>query len=118
MKTLFFAAVLVGSAMAQVPAFEIVSVKPLGPKDHFGPQLGCGGERFESARPLRELLMWVFDVKPYQLIGVPDWDPRVMRDASGHYRIDVVASGPVTDAQCKAMVQTTAQGEVQDDCTS
>ena len=49
--------------------------------------------------------MWVFDVKPYQLIGVPDWDPRVMYDASGLYRIDAVASRPVTDAECKVMVQ-------------
>jgi uncharacterized protein (TIGR03435 family) len=78
MNTLFFAAVLMGDAIAQTPAFEVVSVKPLAPKDHFGPQLGCTGDRFESARPLREVLMWAFDVKPYQLIGVPDWEP------SGH----------------------------------
>ncbi len=91
--------------MAQTPAFDVVSVKPLGPKDHVGPQLGCTGERFESALPLRNLLMWVFDVKPYQLIGIPDWDPRVVSDASGLYRIDAVASHPVTDAECKVMVQ-------------
>jgi uncharacterized protein (TIGR03435 family) len=105
MRTLFFAVLLAASAMAQTPAFDVVSVKPLGPKDHFGPQLGCTGERFESALPLRNLLTWVFDVKPDQLIGIPEWDPRVMRDASGLYRIDAVASHPVTDAECKVMVQ-------------
>ena len=91
MKAVFFAALLVAGAMAQTPAFDVVSVKPLAPKDHFGPQLGCTGERFESARTLREVLIWAFDVKPYQLIGIPDWDPRIMRDASGLYRIDAVA---------------------------
>jgi uncharacterized protein (TIGR03435 family) len=105
MKTLFVAALLVAGAMAQTPAFEVVSVKPLAPKDHFGPQLGCTGERFESARTLREVLIWAFDVKPYQLIGIPDWDPRIMRDASGLYRIEAAAPHPVTDAECKQMVQ-------------
>jgi uncharacterized protein (TIGR03435 family) len=87
--------------MGQTPAFEVVSVKPLGPKDDSGLQ----GERFESARPLLELLIWVFDVKPYQLIRIPDWAPRVVSDASGLYRIDAVASHPVTDAEYKVMVQ-------------
>ena len=94
--------------MAEAPAFEVVSVKPLGPKDHFGPQLGCTGDRFESARPLAELLGWVFDVRPYeQLIGIPDWDPRIFISGTspGIYRIDAVASHPVTDAECKVMVQ-------------
>jgi uncharacterized protein (TIGR03435 family) len=106
-KTLLFAALLVASAMAQTPAFDVVSVKPLGPKDHFGPQLGCTGERFESARPLIEVLNWAFDVEPYQLIGIPDWDPRAFYPgiAPGLYRIDAIASHPVTDAECKVMVQ-------------
>ncbi len=107
MRTLFFAVLLAAGAMAQTPAFDVVSVKPLGPKDHFGPQLGCTGERFESARPLTEVLIWAFDVEPYQLIGIPDWDPRVFYSGAppGLYRIDAVASHPVTDAECKVMVQ-------------
>jgi bla regulator protein blaR1 len=104
MRPLIFAVLLAADAMAQTPAFEVVSVKPLGPKDHLG-QLGCTGERFESALPLRELLRWVFDVKSDQFLGIPDWDPRVMYDTSGLYRIDAVASRPVTEAECKAMVQ-------------
>jgi uncharacterized protein (TIGR03435 family) len=104
-RTLFLATLLAASALAQIPAFEVVSGKPLGPKDHFGPQLGCRGERFESARPLTEVLIWAFDVEPYQLIGIPDWAPRIMRDASGLYRVDAVASHPVTDSECKVMVQ-------------
>ena len=89
-----------------VPSLDVVSVKPLGPKDHFGPQLGCTGERFESARPLIEVLIWVFDVEPYQLIGIPDWDPKFFYNGvSGLFRIDAVASHPVIDAECKVMVQ-------------
>jgi hypothetical protein len=61
MRTLFFAALLVTGVVAQTPAFDVVSVKPLGLKNHIGPQLGCTGERFESAPTLTEVLIWFKD---------------------------------------------------------
>ncbi len=60
---------------------------------------------FVSHQPLKQILLLAFEIKPFQLAGVPDWDPAVMYDSKGLYSIEAKASGPVAEAQCKLMVQ-------------
>jgi uncharacterized protein (TIGR03435 family) len=88
------------------PAFEVASVRPRGAADHGPAMSSCSNGRFISLGPLRGLLLWAYDLKPYQLVGVPDWDPTVMFDNTGLYAIEAKASGPVTEDVCKLMAQT------------
>jgi uncharacterized protein (TIGR03435 family) len=90
---------------AQAPVFEVTSVRPRSPGDHFN-DFGCSPSgRFVSGGPLREVLLWAYTIKPYQLVGLPDWDPRIMYDEKGLYAIEAKASSPVTEDVCKLMVQ-------------
>jgi uncharacterized protein (TIGR03435 family) len=52
------------------------------------------------------VILWAYDVKDYQLIGVPDWDPKGMISGpQGLYAIEAKASNPTSDDMCKHMVQ-------------
>jgi uncharacterized protein (TIGR03435 family) len=106
-KVGLFATIAVVAALAQTPpAFEVASVKPRKNGDGFN-AFGCSPNgRFVSGGPLREVLLWAFAIKPYQLVGLPDWDPRMMRDTTGLYAIEGRASGPVTEDVCMFMVQS------------
>lgn len=88
------------------PAFEVTSVRPRGAADHGPAVSSCSNGRFVSLGPLRGLLLWAYNLKPYQLVGVPDWDPTVMYDNTGLYAIEAKAAGPVTEDVCKLMAQT------------
>jgi uncharacterized protein (TIGR03435 family) len=88
-------------ALSQPPArpdFEVASIRVFTPQP--GPwQLGCNGARFMANAPLAVILQWVFDVGPFQLEGLPDWTNRE------HYEIQASISGPLSEKDCKRMVQ-------------
>lgn len=88
-------------------SFEVASVRPLGPVERALKTYRCdtASGRFTNAGPMRQVILWAFDMKPYQLVGMPDWDPTVMYDDSGLYLIDARADGPVSEPVCKQMVQ-------------
>lgn len=87
------------------PSFDVVSVRPRGPDDH-GPALAtCSPNgRFLSQGPIRQLLLWAYNIKPFQLSGVPSWDPMVMRDNTGLYQIEARSAGPISEDVCRQMV--------------
>jgi uncharacterized protein (TIGR03435 family) len=107
-RTLLAVAIL-SPAFAQAqsaPAFDVASVRPRTAADHGPAMSSCSNGHFVSLGPIRALLLWAYDLKPYQLVGVPDWDPTVMYDNSGLYAIDAKAAGSVSEAECKLMAQS------------
>jgi uncharacterized protein (TIGR03435 family) len=91
---------------AQAPAFEVTSVRPLNAGERVSTIVSCSPSgRFVSGGPLRQILFWAYNIKPFQLVGDPDWDPKMMVDNKGLYGIEAKASGPVTEDVCKLMVQ-------------
>ena len=105
MRTLLLAAMML-PGRGQTPAFDVTSVRPRTNAEH-GPMIyNCTpGGRFTNAGPMRQVILWAYGIKPYQLVGMPEWDPVVMYDNSGLYTIDARAAGPVTEEVCKLMVQ-------------
>ena len=88
------------------PAFEVASVRPRTNAEHGPLTYDCAPNgRFTNAGPLRAVILWAYDINPYQLVGMPSWDPTVMYDNSGLYTIEAKAAGPVSEATCKLMVQ-------------
>lgn len=105
MKSVFLAAAVL-AGLAQAQSFEVASVRPLGVNDH-GPLIySCTNGRFLNRGPLRLILQWIYGVRPYQLIGMPDWDPVVMYDNKGLYYIEARAAEPVSEDTCKQMTLT------------
>jgi uncharacterized protein (TIGR03435 family) len=89
---------------AQAPEFDVASVRPRGPEDRGPAMAACAPSgRFLSQGPIKELLLWAYKIKPFQLIGVPSWDPTVMYDNSGLYQIEARAAGPVSEDVCRLM---------------
>lgn len=108
-KALLLIAVLLSPIHAQTPPpkFEVVSVKPLTNEYRGFLSYDCAPDgRFTNAGPLRSVLLWAYDIKGFQLVGVPSWDPTIMSDTTGLYRIEAKASGPVTQEVCKRMAQS------------
>ena len=53
------------------PAFEAVSIKPVGPSQ-VRAGIGISGNRFDCAMSLQLLILNAYSIKPYQISG-PDW---------------------------------------------
>src|ERR1700730_4580471 len=93
------------AAHGQAPAFDVTSVKfnKLAPRErHY--EFGCspGGRFASTGLGLRSALFWAFDMKLFQVMGVPSWVD--LPDAV--FDIEAKASGPVSEDQCRLMVQT------------
>ena len=101
-----------GQQAAPRPAFDVTSVKPYVPGGQPGPaEVGCTpAGRFAAVRsPVLYSIRWAYNAGPYQnlnvatqyVVGLPPWASS-LRTA---YDIDAKAAGPVTEAQCRLMVQ-------------
>jgi uncharacterized protein (TIGR03435 family) len=53
------------------PAFEVVSIKPVGPFE-IRPAIRISGNRFDCAMSMEALVTTAYQIKTYQIVG-PDW---------------------------------------------
>ncbi|HEY4360652.1 MAG TPA: TIGR03435 family protein [Bryobacteraceae bacterium] len=91
------------SSAQEAPRFDVTSVK-LNKLDPRQRQLsfGCSNGDFVSrGQGLRSTLLWAFEVKPYQFSGLPAW----VDSSDAIYDIEGKSASPVTEDQCKLMVQ-------------
>ncbi len=87
------------------PAFEVTSVKPYQSGQIPSLELTCAKGRFVArGSRLGPTLWWAYDIKPNQVVGSPDWVESAY--SKSFYDIEAKTSGPVTEAQCKLMVQS------------
>ncbi|HWF11485.1 MAG TPA: TIGR03435 family protein [Bryobacteraceae bacterium] len=78
-------------AFAQTPrpAFEIASIKPGTPDDPLRFRLEPGGRYLVSGASLRTLIADAYDIREYQVSGVPAWGK------SGRFSIEAKTSAPI-----------------------
>jgi len=94
-------------AQVLAPTFEVASVRPLPVAYRGALSYNCTpGGLFTNAGPIRGVILWAYNIKPYQLLGMPSWDPTVMYDHTGLYQIEARAAGPVNEDVCRTMVQS------------
>ena len=89
----------VAQSAADLPAFELATVRPSGPES--GPmsiQLLPGGRLITSNTPLRMLVAWAFRLDDGRLFGVPK---------GAEARFDVVAQAPAGELNGGALYQMT-----------
>jgi uncharacterized protein (TIGR03435 family) len=84
------------------PQFEVISVKPRS--ESTLPRFpACHGDRFEErGMPLLYLMRWAYQLTAPRIQGLPAWTD----DKDSRYDIEAKAAAPVSDAQCRAMVQS------------
>ncbi len=93
------------AAHGQAPAFEITSVKfnKLPPRErHLELSCSPGGRFVSTGLGLRPAFFWAFNMIPFQVTGLPGW----IDSADAFFDIEAKAAGPVSEDQCKLMVQT------------
>ncbi len=94
------------AALGQTRAeFEVVSVKPTPTErlNRLRQEYCPGGGRFSAGGvPLFWILGYAYRVKDYQVSGAPAW----MNAFDQAYDIEGKPAGPVTDEQCRLMVQS------------
>src|ERR1700733_6807767 len=91
---------LLVAASAFGQGFEVVSIKPsqFVPPPHGQRNCSPGGRFVSVDMPMKDAVMWAYDVKFYQISEVPDWF-----DSFQHtYNIEAKASGPVSQDQCRS----------------
>lgn len=83
------------------PDFEVASVK-VSPSDSRGGRFAAlpGGRLSVRNNPLRNLILNAYDVRNFQILGLPAWVD------SDHYDIDAKASGSPAEAQMMQMLQS------------
>ena len=68
----FFAQLLAQTPLK--PSFQVVSVKPNSHSGFSPATLGMKGNRFSATgMPLRPLIMQVYSLRDFQIVGGPDW---------------------------------------------
>ncbi len=90
-----------GQAFGQ--GFEVVSIKPsqFVPPPHGQRNCSAGGRFVSIDMPMKDSVMWAYDVKFFQISEVPDWF-----DSFQHtYNLEAKAAGPVSEEQCRSMVR-------------
>ncbi|HEY1760741.1 MAG TPA: TIGR03435 family protein [Bryobacteraceae bacterium] len=96
---------LVGQSTAARPAFEVVSVKPTPPERQnrlrydYCPN---GGRFFVSGTPVMWSLAYAYHLKELQITGALAW----LSAFDSAYDIEGKPASPVTDEQCRLMVQS------------
>lgn len=100
---------LMGGATAlfsqQPPEFEVATIKVHNPSsDGGGPAIA--GNHFTRSGNVKQLLIYAYDLKNYQVSGGPSWvaQPSVQGD---YYDIEAVAEGtaPLTQSRARQMLQ-------------
>jgi uncharacterized protein (TIGR03435 family) len=99
---------LAANVFGQRPVFEVVSIKPnqFIPPPHGQRSCSTGGRFVSIDMPMKDSVMWAYDVKFFQISEVPDWF-----DSFQHtYNIEAKAASSesaaqVSEEQCKRMVQ-------------
>jgi uncharacterized protein (TIGR03435 family) len=103
------AAALVGIALfAQAPpAFEVASIRvhSFASGDRGGPPIA--GNRFTSGGNLKQLIIYAYGLKVYQLSGGPTWVTNPSTDTD-YYDINAKAEGdePLTESRARQLLQT------------
>ncbi len=85
-------------------AFEVVSIKPLPPgrRGQFESYCADGGRFISRGSPLLWSIKWAYGLNDYQVSsGWPAW-----LNSFGTYEIEAETEGPVTEDQCRTMVQS------------
>lgn len=94
------------AAMGQARlAFEVASVKPTPPErqNHLREEYCPKGGRFSvGGIPVFWVLGYAYRLKGYQVSGAPAW----INAFDSSYDMEGKAAGPVTDEQCRQMVQS------------
>jgi uncharacterized protein (TIGR03435 family) len=94
------------SVAAQRPRFEVASVKPAGePLSIMGiansmPQARPGGRFNSTHATVEHLLMFAHDLRPYRIVGGPDW---LRKDL---FQINAIAGSDAPADQIKLMVRS------------
>jgi uncharacterized protein (TIGR03435 family) len=83
------------------PAFEVVSVKPFTLTVASAVLPSCPGGRFVARFGLASIIDWAYRIQPFQLDGLEKWPA-----ARGAFAIEAFAAMPVSESQCRAMVQS------------
>ncbi len=87
---------------AQTAGFEIVSVKPAAEGARGASEFGCTNGRFiASGLPVSESIAWAYSLNTYQRPKLPDW----AEQRGANYDIEAKAAAPLTQEQCKRMVE-------------
>ena len=89
---------------AAMPTFEVASIRASHDMQTEAHHLSCAtsGRFLATGQFPQSIVQWAYSVQPFQLLGEkPSWftDPRDI------YDIEAKAAGPVSEAQCKRMVQ-------------
>jgi uncharacterized protein (TIGR03435 family) len=100
---------LVGTGLfAQAPpAFEVASIRvhSFASADRAGPPIA--GNRLTSGGNLKQLIIYAYDLKVYQLYGGPAWVTNPSTDTD-YYDITAKAEGsePLTESRARQLLQT------------
>jgi uncharacterized protein (TIGR03435 family) len=74
LRTFIVTLLLTASASAQVPQFDVATIKPYTLHDGNFMMRSSPGGRFNAVGvPLRMLMMWAYNLKAYQFLGAPPW---------------------------------------------
>ena len=90
-------------AQLAAPAFEVTSVKPHNPKVAvFSPS--CPNGRLISAGPIYWLILWAYNLAFPQSAELEEQLPGWAKH--GDYDVEAKSEGPVSEAQCRLMLQS------------
>ena len=104
MRHMFLLGVAASCVFGQLPAFDVVSIKPNRDMQAGPHRIGCSGARFMASGELvTYALQWAYGLQYFQLAGtLPTW----FADTHDTYDIEAKAVGPVSESDCKRMLQT------------
>jgi uncharacterized protein (TIGR03435 family) len=92
-----------GPPTAAAPAFEVASIKPNGSGDANRLIRPAGGHLSVSNMTVKDLLIFAYRVRGFQLSGGPGWID------SAHYDIEAKAEGNASADQMRLMLQSLLQ---------
>jgi uncharacterized protein (TIGR03435 family) len=99
LRYLLFATPLLGQTPQ--PRFEVTSVKPFTLTAATAVPPGCPGGRFAARFGLPSTILWAYGIQPFQLDGIEKWP-----NARASFAIEAASAAPVSESQCRLMVQT------------
>jgi uncharacterized protein (TIGR03435 family) len=107
-SAIVFALLVGGGLFAQAPpAFEVASIRvhSFASPDHVGPPIA--GNRGTFGGNLKQLIIYAYDLKVYQLSGGPAWVTNPSTDTD-YYDINAKAEGdePLTEPWARQLLQT------------
>jgi uncharacterized protein (TIGR03435 family) len=92
-----------GQSQGIRPAFEVASIKPTPKERLYRLKRECTGREFVAAgMPLSFIIAWSYGFGDSRILGLPDW----VNDWDLAYDFDAKSSEPMSEGQCKQMVQS------------